>query len=78
MDANQIVQAMGGRAAVIQITGLTRGRIAQWVANNQIPRAWLQAFHAMKPTEIPAPEVPLASKAPDAQQPTGRQDGNRA
>lgn len=49
MDAKQIIDVMGGRAEVMRITGLTKGRISQMVTENHIPVAWMVAFQAMKP-----------------------------
>ena len=54
MKATDIVQALGGRRKVIELTGLTKGRISQWEKQNHIPRSWLLAFHALNP-EIPFP-----------------------
>ncbi|QWF40069.1 Cro/Cl family transcriptional regulator [Bordetella hinzii] len=62
MDANQIIEIMGGRAKVMKLTGLTKGRISQWAKEDHIPRAWLMAFHRMKPRQIPRP-VEKGSKA---------------
>lgn len=50
MDAKQIIDVMGGRAEVMRITGLTKGRISQMVTENHIPVAWMVAFRAMKPS----------------------------
>lgn len=50
MDAKQIIDVMGGRAEVMRITGLTKGRISQMVKENHIPVAWMVAFRAMKPS----------------------------
>lgn len=57
MNATDVIKIMGGRAEVMRITGLTKGRISQWVSDNEIPRSWLTAFHAMKPRDIPAPDL---------------------
>ncbi|MFM0479099.1 hypothetical protein PQQ81_01070 [Paraburkholderia strydomiana] len=61
MNANQIVTLMGGRKAVIEITGLTKGRISQWVNEDHIPAPWLAAFKAMKPVEFAALDCPDSS-----------------
>jgi hypothetical protein len=52
MNAIQVIKIMGGRQAVMQITGLTKGRISQWIKGDHIPSSWLVAFRAMKPTEF--------------------------
>jgi hypothetical protein len=57
MNAIQIIEAMGGRAAVMRLTGLTKGRISQWAKEDHIPRSWLLAFHRMKPKQIPRPAI---------------------
>jgi len=49
MNANQIIQAMGGRRRVMEITGLSKGRISQWASGNHIPDAWMVAFRAINP-----------------------------
>lgn len=54
MNANQIVDVMGGRKEVMKITGLSKGRISQWINENHIPLPWLTAFRALKPGSLPA------------------------
>jgi hypothetical protein len=49
MNANQVIEVMGGRKAVMKITGLSKGRISQWITQNHIPNSWLAAFRALKP-----------------------------
>lgn len=49
MNANQVIEVMGGRKEVMKITGLSKGRISQWVNENHIPPSWLVAFRALKP-----------------------------
>lgn len=56
MDAKQIVEAMGGVKETVKITGLTRGRIYQFMKENHIPRPWLLFFHAKNPKKIPLPK----------------------
>lgn len=56
MNANQIIEAVGGRAEVMRITHLSKGRISQWVKQNHIPRAWLLVFHQINPESIPHPD----------------------
>ncbi|GAB3107720.1 hypothetical protein GCM10027288_18320 [Bordetella tumbae] len=64
MNATDVINIMGGRAEVMRITGLTKGRISQWVSDNEIPRSWMTAFHAMRPNEIPAPAAAHQETAP--------------
>lgn len=49
MNANQVIEVMGGRKEVMKITGLSKGRISQWISQNHIPPSWLVAFRALKP-----------------------------
>lgn len=53
MNANQVIEVMGGRKEVMRITGLSKGRISQWVNENHIPPSWLVAFRALKPGSLP-------------------------
>jgi hypothetical protein len=66
MNANQIVTLMGGRKAVIKITGLTKGRISQWVNEDHIPAPWLAAFRAMKPREFAVLDCPDSANTADS------------
>lgn len=54
MNATEIIEAIGGRKRVLEITLLTKGRISQWEKQNHIPRPWQMVFHLMNP-EIPLP-----------------------
>lgn len=56
MDAKKIIQILGGAQKVLSITRLSKGRISQWVKNNEIPRSWMLAFHYMEPEKIPHPD----------------------
>jgi len=49
MDTRKIIEAVGGRKAVIEMTGLTRGRIYQWMDEENIPTPWLKFFEAKYP-----------------------------
>ncbi|AZR94615.1 hypothetical protein BBB39_13130 [Bordetella trematum] len=62
MNATQIIEIMGGRARVMKLTGLTKGRISQWAKEDHIPKAWMLAFHRMKPRQIPSPAVERPKK----------------
>lgn len=63
MDTKKIIDSMGGRAEVMRITGLSKGRISQMVKENHIPRAWMAAFRAMKPEAFAQPTPKEASDA---------------
>lgn len=60
-NAQETIELLGGRKAVMEITGLTKGRISQWVSENKIPKYWLLQFHLMRPDLIsdPRAERPL-------------------
>lgn len=49
MDTKKIIEAVGGRKAVMEMTGLTKGRISQWVTEESIPAPWLKFFEAKFP-----------------------------
>jgi hypothetical protein len=49
MDINQFIAEIGGRAAVIAETGLTKGRISQWCVSQRIPRPWVKFFREKYP-----------------------------
>lgn len=55
MQSTEIIEIMGGRKEVMKITGLTKGRVHQFVSEDYIPRHWLLLFHQMKPRLIPHP-----------------------
>lgn len=57
MEAKDIIEAMGGRAEVLKLTGLTKGRISQWEKSEKIPRAWHLLFHQMCPRKVPHPDM---------------------
>lgn len=52
MNAINIIEAMGGRRRVMDITGLSKGRISQWVSSNHIPESWMVAFRALNPDAV--------------------------
>lgn len=73
MNATEIIEALGGRKKVLEITLLTKGRISQWEKQNHIPRSWQMVFHLMNP-EIPLPVSPL--NAPLQLQPRSHPESN--
>jgi hypothetical protein len=42
MNVQAFTQAVGGRRVLISVTGLSKGRISQWVTDNHIPRSWVK------------------------------------
>jgi hypothetical protein len=59
MNATKIIEAMGGRRRVMDITGLSKGRISQWASSNHIPESWMVAFRALNPDEVRTAEQDL-------------------
>jgi len=49
MNTQKIVELAGGRKAVIAMTGLTKGRISQWIVWKNIPKPWLLFFQEKFP-----------------------------
>jgi hypothetical protein len=49
MNAKQLIEAAGGRQAVMQLTGLKRARISQWCTENYIPAPWVLLFKSKFP-----------------------------
>jgi hypothetical protein len=49
MDAKQLIEAAGGRKAVMGLTGLKRARISQWCTENYIPAPWVLLFKSKFP-----------------------------
>ncbi|MGY5409978.1 hypothetical protein ACXHWJ_10100 [Alcaligenes nematophilus] len=62
MNAKHIIEEMGGRRAVLRITGLSKGRISQWEKAGVIPRVWQLVFHHMNPV-VPAPAPKESSRS---------------
>lgn len=59
MNAKQIIEAAGGRTAVMALTGLKRARISQWCTENYIPAPWVLLFKSKFP-EIRKAHLELA------------------
>lgn len=57
MNAHQVIEAMGGRAEVMRITQLSKGRLSQWSKDNHIPRPWMLLFHQINPAGVPHPDA---------------------
>lgn len=49
MDTKQLIELLGGRQKVMADTGLTAGRISQWVTGDHVPAVWLKYFQAVRP-----------------------------
>lgn len=48
MDANTIIDAMGGTNEVARLCDLTPGAVSQW-RDNGIPKPWLKFFEVVRP-----------------------------
>ena len=51
MNVEKFILDIGGRKFLIELTGLSKGRISQWVIENRIPRAWIKYFIEKFPIE---------------------------
>lgn len=50
MDANKIIDELGGTSAVAELCGLTTGAISQWrTSKNGIPKGWIKFFKEVHP-----------------------------
>ncbi|MFG7180710.1 hypothetical protein ACGYQ5_14375 [Burkholderia pseudomallei] len=49
MDVDRIINSVGGRNAVVCLTGLSPGQISHWVRNGYIASHWIRFFIALKP-----------------------------
>lgn len=49
MDVENFIEEIGGRAVVIDETGLTKGRISQWVTERRIPKPWIKFLREKYP-----------------------------
>lgn len=56
MDAAQIIDRLGGTKDVMEMTGLTKGRISQWRSENHIPNTWMRIFRAERPDAFGKPK----------------------
>lgn len=76
MDTKHLIELLGGPASVMELTGLSKGRISQWVTANKITRSWLE-YLKLKRKDIPwdhydgvpdaMPEIePLATSAEES------------
>ncbi|WP_460290990.1 hypothetical protein [Bacillus cereus] len=50
MDANKIIDALGGTSVVAEMCNLTTGAVSQWrTSENGIPKSWVKYFTAIRP-----------------------------
>ncbi len=62
INVEQFISDIGGRKLLIELTGLSKGRISQWVIENHIPRAWARYFLEKYPRECAANGVGADNK----------------
>lgn len=49
MNTEQIIELLGGRKEVMDDTGLSKGRLSQWVTADRITPSWERYFRAKRP-----------------------------
>jgi hypothetical protein len=49
MNAEEIIERVGGRRAVKSLTGVTEGNISHWITQNYIASHWIRFFIALRP-----------------------------
>lgn len=49
MRAKEFIEAAGGQAKVMKLTGLSRAGISNWRTQNYIPKHWIVFFKAKVP-----------------------------
>ena len=52
MNAQDVINALGGPKVVCAETGLSKGRISQWGTDNHIPTPWLKYLKERFPKVI--------------------------
>lgn len=62
MNVENFILEIGGRKLLIELTGLSKGRISQWVIENRIPRAWIKYFIEKFPNECNANGITVDSQ----------------
>jgi len=51
MDVEKFIEEIGGRAVIIEQTGLTKSRISQWCKERAIPRPWVKYLREKYPAQ---------------------------
>ena len=68
MNAKQIIEVVGGRKAIMALTGLKRAAISHWVTQNYIPDHWVLLLRSTYPkiryTEFDLSPRPQKDKQP--------------
>ncbi len=53
MDANKIIDSLGGTSVVAELTGVTTGAVSQWrTSENGVPWHWLKFFSQIRPDVV--------------------------
>lgn len=60
MDANKIIDEMGGTGAVARDCKITAGAVSQW-RENGIPKPWLKYFSLKRPDLFPEEKLKEAA-----------------
>lgn len=61
MDANQIIDAIGGTSAVAKLCNVTTGAVSQW-REDGIPRARLMYLRVIRPDVFPPSDLPTEAE----------------
>ncbi|WP_423396060.1 hypothetical protein [Burkholderia sp. LMG 21824] len=56
MQVLRIIKEVGGRPAIVRLTGLHVSLISHWIKQDYIPSHWIRFFIALKP-ELDWPEL---------------------
>lgn len=51
MNIESFISDIGGRQVLIEDTGLTKGRISQWVTEKKIPAPWVKYLCSKYPKQ---------------------------
>lgn len=62
MNANQIIDALGGTSEVARLCELTTGAVSQW-RTGEVPKPWLKYLRLARPEVFQKLEQPAEHKA---------------
>jgi len=64
MNANKIIDSLGGTSAVAELTGVTTGAVSQWrTSENGVPWHWLKFFAQIRPDVVDPESVKTKESA---------------
>ncbi len=49
MDTKHLVGLLGGPSQIMEDTGLSKGRVSQWVSEDRITPSWLKFYRLKRP-----------------------------